>query len=158
MKSEMPYLGIAAPERRSIQKELFSAKPIDGWDVWHDTVLTLWRDAEFREERYAAIGLTGHKLYADHQTRDTLRMYEEMIVTRRLVGLRRRYRRRPPRRATKALPEVDETPDATGSTSADMWKRRSSIICQLSLKADIDLAAAHSTAGHGGREFYPALV
>ena len=36
---------------------------------------------QFREERYAAIDLTGHRLYRAYQRPDTLPLYEDLIVT-----------------------------------------------------------------------------
>jgi 3-methyladenine DNA glycosylase AlkD len=139
MKSEMPYRGVTTPELRRIQKVLIASHPIDGWDAWHDTALLLWRTAEYREERYAAIGVTGAKQYGDYQTRRALPMYEEMIVAgawwdyvdtiagARLGNLIRRY------------PKWMKHRMRQWSTNSDMWKRRSSIICQLGFKADIDL-------------------
>ena len=37
--------------------------PISGQSEWRETVLELWRDAEYREERYAALDLAGAKQY-----------------------------------------------------------------------------------------------
>ncbi len=139
MKSSMPFRGMRSAVSRTIQKAAFARHPLDGWDAWHDTVLALWRGAEYREERYAAIGLSQHGSYADHQTRETLPMYEELIVTgawwdyvdsianHSLGTLLRRY------------PRFTKHGMRQWSTHADMWKRRSSIICQLSFKDDIDL-------------------
>ena len=44
-------------------------------------MLAIWRGARFREERYAAIELTGVRAARGFQTIDALPMYEEMIVT-----------------------------------------------------------------------------
>ena len=49
--------------------------------AWQRDVLDIWRGAEFREERYAAIELTGIRAARPFQTLDALAMYEEMIVT-----------------------------------------------------------------------------
>jgi 3-methyladenine DNA glycosylase AlkD len=139
MKSAMPYFGIQTPELRAICKRLFKAHPIDIADDWRDTCLRLWREARFREERYAAIGLTGVALYRPFQTLDTLPMYEEMIVTgawwdfvdsiasNRLGPLVHSY----PGRMRKEM--------LKWSRGQDMWKRRASILCQLGFKRDTDL-------------------
>jgi len=81
MKSAMPYLGIQTPELRAVCKQFFEAHPIQTAGDWRSTCLRIWREAEFREERYAAIGLTGFRLYRSFQTLNTVAMYEEMIVT-----------------------------------------------------------------------------
>jgi 3-methyladenine DNA glycosylase AlkD len=101
--------------------------------------LYLWRNARFREERYAAIALTRQRRFAAYQTMDALPMYEEMIVTgawwdfvdtiaaHGLGGLLR----------TNKLP-MSRTM-LRCSRSPDMWKRRTSILCQLTFKKDTDL-------------------
>jgi len=74
------------------------------------------------------------------QTLETLPMYEEMIVTgawwdyvddiatHRLGLLLRRY----PSRMKRVM--------RAWSRSPDLWKRRSAILCQITFKADTDLA------------------
>src|SRR6202167_4454515 len=134
MKSAMPYAGIQTPELRAICKRLFAAHPIQTASAWRETCLRIWREAQFREERYAAIGLTGVRLYRSFQTLETLAMYEEMIVngawwdfvdsiaSNRLGALLRAY----PGRMRKTM--------LKWSRCGDMWKRRSAIICQLGFK------------------------
>ena len=72
MKSEMPYLGVSMPVMRNVCRVVFAAHPLASFDAWRDTVLALWRDARYREERYAAIALTGDRRYRDYQTLDAL--------------------------------------------------------------------------------------
>jgi 3-methyladenine DNA glycosylase AlkD len=139
MKSAMPYYGIQTPELRALCKHIFHAHPIQGASAWRDTCLRIWREARFREERYAAIGLTGVHLYSAFQTLETLPMYEEMIVTgawwdyvdsiasNRLGPLLKAY----PTRMRKEM--------LKWSRGKDMWKRRSAILCQLRFKNDTDL-------------------
>jgi 3-methyladenine DNA glycosylase AlkD len=57
MKSEMPFLGVQKPGREEIARAVFAAHPLDGFEAWRDTVLRLWREATYREERYLAIRL-----------------------------------------------------------------------------------------------------
>jgi 3-methyladenine DNA glycosylase AlkD len=139
MKSAMPYRGVTSPVQRALYKELFAAHPLADADAWQSTALELWREARFREERYAAIALTGAKRYDAYQTLDRLPMYEEMITTgawwdyvdeiatHRIALLLRRFPG-PMRSTMRAWSRCD-----------DPWKRRSSIICQVSFKADTDL-------------------
>jgi 3-methyladenine DNA glycosylase AlkD len=144
MKSAMPYLGIQTPELRVICTRLFAAHPIETPEAWRSACLRIWREARFREERYAAIGLTGFRLYGSFQTLETLAMYEEMIVTgawwdfvdtiasKRLGALLRVY---PSRMRTQML---------KWSRCGDLWKRRSAILCQLGFKDDTDLALLYA--------------
>ena len=81
MKSAMPYLGVQTPALREACRLVFSAHPLTSFEDWRDTVLALWRDARYREHRYAALLLTGERRYRDYQTLAALPLYEELIVT-----------------------------------------------------------------------------
>jgi 3-methyladenine DNA glycosylase AlkD len=139
MNSTMPFYGIQTTERRAICKRLFGEFRLASQEEWSSTVLTLWRDAKFREERYAAVELAGYRSYDSFQTLNTLPMYEEMIVTgawwdfvdtiaKDRLGLLLVRSPQPIRR--KML---------QWSKSKNLWKRRSAILCQLGFKAKTDL-------------------
>ena len=55
MKSDMPCLGVQTPALRALCREVFAAHPLRTQARWLDTILSIWRRAEYREERYAAI-------------------------------------------------------------------------------------------------------
>ncbi len=140
MKSSIPYLGVQATPLRAVCKKIFVNHRLPTYEAWRDSCLSLWRKAEFREQRYAALELTGHHFYRDHQNMRALPMYEEMIVTgawwdyvdliasHRLGGLLRSY----PKPMTARMRQW--------SRGKDMWQRRSAILCQLSFKKDTHLA------------------
>jgi 3-methyladenine DNA glycosylase AlkD len=139
MKSEMPYRGAATPERRKACKAIFAKHPMTSFDAWRDSALALWRGAQYREERYAAIALTGLRQYAPYQVLKALPMYEEFIVDgawwdyvdevagHRLSLLLRKY------------PRAMRTRMRAWAKSRNLWKRRSSILCQLRFKHETDL-------------------
>jgi 3-methyladenine DNA glycosylase AlkD len=143
MKSEMPYRGISAPDMRAICKRVFAEYPLSSCDEWRSAVLELWRDARFREERYAAIELVAHRPHRDCRMPDVLPMYEEMIVdgawwdhvdamAHHVGNLLRTH-------------PAQMRPVMRGwSTDKDLWKRRVSIICQVSFKKDTDLDLLYS--------------
>jgi 3-methyladenine DNA glycosylase AlkD len=81
MKSEMPFLGVQKPGRREVARIVFPAYPLEGFEAWRDTVLRLWREATYREERYLAIALARDARHRSHRTTAALPMYEELIVT-----------------------------------------------------------------------------
>ena len=54
MKSAMPFRGIGAPLRRRLTAEAVKAHPCANTDELAATMRVLWREARFREERYAA--------------------------------------------------------------------------------------------------------
>lgn len=139
MKSAMPYHGVHLPEARRIFRRVFADHDLPSAAHWQRDVLGIWRHATHREERYGAIALSGHQRAAAYQTPEALPMYEEMIVTgawwdyvddiasHRIGDLLRQH----PRELREAM--------LAWSRCDDTWKRRTSIICQLSYKTDTDL-------------------
>src|SRR5688572_27840867 len=81
MKSAMPYRGVSAPEQKAIWRRTFAAHPLPSREQWQEVALSLWRDAAFREERYAAIALTALRKYAPYRTMASVPMFQELIVT-----------------------------------------------------------------------------
>jgi 3-methyladenine DNA glycosylase AlkD len=81
MKSAMPYLGVAATPLQRVCKVLFADLHWPDTAAWQADVLTLWRNADYREQRYAAIALTGVRAASEFQTAAALPMYEEMVVS-----------------------------------------------------------------------------
>jgi 3-methyladenine DNA glycosylase AlkD len=138
MKSAMPYRGVKTPELRAICKRVFAEDGPPSREDWRFAVLELWRDARFREERYVAMELAGHKRYVVYRTPDVMPMLEEMIVTgawwdhvdaaAQIVGEMLRSHPKGMRPLMRAW-----------STGDNLWKRRVSIICQISFKKDTDL-------------------
>jgi 3-methyladenine DNA glycosylase AlkD len=156
MKSVMPYLGAPTPQVRDACGAVFTAHVLPDAATWRDTVLTLWREARYREERYAAIELSGCKTYDAYQTIDALPMYEEIITTgawwdyvdvvaiHRIGPLLQRHPQ-PMHRVMRAW-----------ARHPDMWKRRTAILCQLSFKqrTDLDLLYACIEPSIGSGEFF----
>ena len=123
MKSAMPFLGVQKPGREEIARAVFAAHPLEGFDEWRDTVLLLWREATYREERYLAIRLARDRRYREHRTMAALPLYEELIVTGAWWDFVDEV-------AVRLLGELlgDDTAPAQvlrrWATSEDMWKRR----------------------------------
>jgi 3-methyladenine DNA glycosylase AlkD len=153
MKSTMPYYGINLPQVRAITRSVFQGELT--CDDLRDTVLRLWREARFREERYVAQILLAQKRHLACLTPRDMPMLEEMVVTGAWWDL------------------VDELAVVIGdvlsrhpkemrplmrrwSTDANMWKRRVSIICQLKFKreTDLDLLYANIEPNLGDRDFF----
>ncbi|WP_214404307.1 DNA alkylation repair protein [Pseudonocardia lacus] len=139
MKSPMPFRGVPKPARERLLRTLVADHPIDDADELTTVADTLWTEATYREERYLAISLLGHKRYARWAEPGWVPMYRRWIVTgawwdftdeiagRHIGSLLRAYR-----------PEL--TPVLRGWIGdPDRWLRRTSVICQLSAKAETDL-------------------
>jgi 3-methyladenine DNA glycosylase AlkD len=140
MKSAMPFRGVPTPARRRLMNELLAVWAPAGRPVWEATVRTLWDGAEYREERYAAIDVCGHRSVRAWQDAATMRLYEHLIVSGawwdhvdavaiHFVG-----------------PVLRATPDEVRPTirrwvsADDRWLRRSSVIVQNGAKAATDTA------------------
>jgi 3-methyladenine DNA glycosylase AlkD len=156
MKSAMPYHGVPTPISRPLFKRVFEEIDLPDAATWRELVLGLWRGAKFREERYAAIAITGDKRARAFQTTDALPLYEELIVTgawwdyvddiagHRLGELLR------------AQPKAMRKCMLAWSRCDDLWKRRSSIICQLGFKTETDLELLYACIepSIGSKEFF----
>ena len=81
MKSDMPFHGVTVPVVRKIVAERVRARPLLDADVWEQAVLALWRSAERREERYAAVELLNHARHRQWLEPARMAMIEEMVVT-----------------------------------------------------------------------------
>ena len=138
MKSEMLCYGVKKPARVAALTPVFDARPIETWEDLRDTTLELWRKAKFREERYAALDLTRRKEHRDHLVMKAMPMYEEMIVS----GAWWDYVDEIAAQRVWKILESDEKKMAKlmrkWSKDDDMWKRRTSILCQLKRKDRID--------------------
>lgn len=64
----MPYHGVVMPLLRKTRKKLFSDLQWQTESHWQAEVLSLWCQAEFREDRYAALYLAGDKRARIYQT------------------------------------------------------------------------------------------
>lgn len=155
MKSAMPYYGVSLPGIRAICKRVYAEHPPATCVEWKAACLELWRTATFREERYAAIELAGLRKYRECRTPDVLPMYEEMITTgawwdvvdavAHLVG-----------ELLTSHPKEIRPVMRRWSTDAHLWKRRVSIICQVSHKAntDLELLYANIEPNLADRDFF----
>ena len=156
MRSAMPFRGVQTPQLRAACRAVFAEHTLGSFAQWQTTVLALWRDAQYREERYAALALAGDRRYREYRRLDALSMYEEMIVTGawwdyvddlaiHRVGELLRREPGPMRAAMLAW-----------ATDANLWKRRTAILCQVAQKAatDEDLLFACLAPNLGDPDFF----
>ncbi len=139
LKSAMPHHGVKAAPFRAICRAEFAGVALPDRATWQAHVLHLWQHARYREERYAAIELTGVKAARGFQDMTALPLYERLIVegawwdvvdgiASHRLGTLLRHEPVAMRRAMLAWARCD-----------DIWKRRSAIICQLTFKDEVDL-------------------
>ena len=139
MKSAMPYRGVSAPVLKLVCRNAFKAHPLVTAAEWRRVVLDLWRHAEFREERYAAVLLTQARSYREFQTYSSLPLLEEMIVTGAWWDFVDTLAGHNLGDILRADPRKMKPLMRRWARDADMWKRRSAILCQLGLKRETDL-------------------
>lgn len=140
MKSTMPFLGLTSPVRRAVVRPLL-ADPVmrlGSREEWEAVVRRLWDEAEFREERYAALDLLRHRAYRSWHDPHVMPLVEHLVVTGAWWDL------------------VDEVSNVVGDVllvdpegeglrmrewagSDDLWLRRSAIISQLRHQERTDL-------------------
>lgn len=156
MKSEMPYRGVPKPRREQALRPVFAARTLPDQAGWAATVLALWRGAEYREERYAAVDLTGHRAYRAYQRAETLDIYEEMIIAGAWWDYVDEIASRRVGPLLAADPAAIRPVMLRWSRDGDRWRRRTSIICQLSFKAATDLELLYSCidANLDDRDFF----
>jgi 3-methyladenine DNA glycosylase AlkD len=139
MKSAMPYHGVPSPAVKAICKRIFAPLELEDARQWERLVRELWDGARFREERYAALQLAGHRRAREFHTPDAMRLFERLIVegawwdyvddiaSHRVGQVLRDH----PARLKPLL--------RRWSDCENLWKRRTSIICQLGFGKETDL-------------------
>lgn len=155
MRSSMPYRGVTSVPLRALCRKVYDAHPLPDRASWESCVRTLWDDAGYREERYAAMALTSHRLYRAHQDPETLGLYRHLVVSgawwdfvdslaSHNVG------------AILATHPLDVTPTMREwAVDDDLWLRRTAILCQLQRKeaTDVDLLRATLEVNLEGSRF-----
>ena len=131
MKSEMPFHGVTVPVVRKVVAETVRSRPLPDAATWEQAVLALWRLAERREERYAAVELVNHRRHWRWLEPARMAMIEEMVVTGAWwdyvdaiasVAVGQMLNRHPVEIAAQLRRWAGD---------ADIWKRRTAILAQL---------------------------
>jgi 3-methyladenine DNA glycosylase AlkD len=162
MKSAMPYRGITAPElKRVLRPVLGDARLLPRTrGAWESAVRTLWDEARFREERYAAIALARHRVARGWQDVDALALYEHLVVSGAWWDLVDPVAGELVGRVLSSHRE-DATPVVRAWAQADdLWLRRAAVLSQLGHRADTDtdlleeVLDANLEDSRHGREFF----
>ncbi len=138
MKSEMPYLGVSAPLRRRCVRSSCRGSPISSQKQFKATILDLWRNAKFREERYAAVDVLVDKKNADFLDLALLPTVEEMIVSGAWWDYVDPLASHAIGRLLSAHPGRMRRKLLSWSKGKNIWKRRTAILSQLSFGTETD--------------------
>jgi 3-methyladenine DNA glycosylase AlkD len=156
MKSAMPFHGVSNPILRQVCKVMLADVQFSSSADWQAQILEIWRNARFREERYAALHLAGDKRWQAFQTLSAIKMYEELIVTGAWWDYVDGIAAQGIGRILKGYPASMRRKMLFWSKSDDMWKRRTSILCQLTFKKETDLELLYACIepSLASREFF----
>ncbi len=140
MKSEMPFHGVRVPEVRRLTRAILPRHPLPDAEAWQRAVLLLWRKANHREERYAAIEIVLASQHRKWLAPERLPMIDELIVDGAwwdyvdaiaINGLGAMLR---------AHPRQTEPALRRWAGDENHWRRRAAILSQLKFKERTDLA------------------
>ena len=138
MKSQMPFLGVVAPDLRKTAKRVFDDHPLASEAAWLEAMTALWRGARYREERHAAIQLAGHGKYRRWLTPNAVPVLEEMVVTGAWWDFVDTLATHHFGTLLATHPKTMKPLLKRWATDDDMWRRRTAIICQLKFKSATD--------------------
>lgn len=146
MKSQMPYLGAAKTRLTRVVMRMTKAAGPER-EVWLAAATSLWDEARYREERYAALAVlrAGRLMPSDEP------LLRHLIITGAWWDL-------VDETATHLVGPLREDLDIRAwAIDDDMWIRRAAIICQVGKKGrttDPDLLADCITPNTGDRTFW----
>ncbi len=147
---------MVVPQCRRIAAAAFRARPLPDADAWEAAILGLWRQAAFREERYAAIELLNLPRCSRWIKPRRVPLIEELVVT----GAWWDYVDAVAGRAMSTMLAAHLRPTKTllgrWARSDNVWKRRTAILAQLRSKqaTDTKLLADVIESSIGEGEFF----
>jgi len=153
MKSALPFYGIEAPLRRRLTAAVVKAIPLTDIHALRDTMLTLWRSARFREERYAAMELARVGTNAKLLGLDLVPVYETMITEGAWWDICDDISGTAIAHLLAAHPRQMKPRLRRWARGGNPWLRRAAILCQRRLKSDFDATLLYDcilpSIGHG---------
>jgi 3-methyladenine DNA glycosylase AlkD len=145
MKSALPCYGIKAPLRRRLTAGLVRTLPLPDTAALTDAMRTLWRQARFREERYAAMELARVGPHRKLLDVSMLPLYEEMIASGAWWDYCDDIS------AGAVAPLLQQHPRSVKpllrrwARGDNLWLRRAAFLCQRGLKHDFDAVLFYDT-------------
>jgi 3-methyladenine DNA glycosylase AlkD len=160
MKSALPFRGVSSVPLRAITREVVAAHPLPDRASWQAAVLELWDGAAYREERYAALAVAGHRLYRGYRDPGSLPLYRHLVVTGAWWDLVDTIAAQHVGEVLGRFP-AEVTPAVRAwAVDEDLWLRRTAVLCQLKRKGDTDVDLLRFALEHNledslhGREFF----
>ena len=137
MKSALPFYGIPAPLRRRLTAAVVKAHPLPDTAALARAMLSLWRGARFREERYAALDIA--RMDRHHpkllRSRAILPVLQEMIVSGAWWDLADDISGDALGQLLEYFPQEVKPVLRRWTQGDDLWLRRAAMLCQRKLRA-----------------------
>ena len=148
MRSNTPFYGLTAGVSRALAKQTFDRYPIESARLWQAQVLGLWRGAKAREERHAAIELAIYKPYRQWLTADAWEMLDELVITGAwwdfIDAIAPNHHAWLLANEPKVIkPKLRAY--ASDTSTAEVWRRRVALLCQLKAKHNTDEALLYGS-------------
>ena len=156
MKSSMPFMGVRVPVMRKTARAVFDRHPPAGAVQWRATIRALWREARYREERYAAVELALHRPFLRWLTVESVPLLEALIVDGAWWDYVDRIAPAGLGHVLSAEPEPMGVTMRGWAGDENIWRRRAALLCQLGLKDGTDLVLLYDCieACMGHRAFF----
>lgn len=162
MKSQLPFRGLTTPLLRATLRPILndSAYPLDDRAVWEATIRMLWDEAAYREERYAALALAGHRRSRPFRDVEALSLYADLVRSGAWWDLVDDLATHHVAPVLQEDPVLATPIVQAWATDEDMWLRRTAILSQLLAKGATDTAllehalTANLPGSRFGAEFF----
>jgi 3-methyladenine DNA glycosylase AlkD len=138
MKSALPFHGIHTPARRQLCTEAIKAQPAPDSETLAATMLQLWREAQFREERYAAMELARVGPHKAWLALPLLPVFEEMIASGAWWDFCDDISSEAIGKLLERHPAAMKPVLRRWAEGSDLWLRRAAMLCQRQLKTSFD--------------------
>jgi 3-methyladenine DNA glycosylase AlkD len=131
MKSAMPFLGVTKPARVAALRPVFATHPPQERATWEASVRALYDDADYREERYAALALLAVRPARAWHDPDLVPLLEHLVVAGAWWDLVDEVAAQHVAPLHRAHPAVMADVLRRWSVHDDLWLRRTAILGQL---------------------------
>lgn len=141
MKSAMPFRGLTSPMLRATLRPLLAdpAHRLADRAEWEAALRCLWDDAAYREERYAALALAGHRTYrAWAREVASVPLLRHLVVTGAWWDYVDEIASHRIGDILRAHPGTEADRMRQWARDPDLWVRRTAILSQLSSKDELD--------------------
>ena len=149
-------MGVRVPVMRKTARAVFERYPPVCADNWRATILALWREATYREQRYAAVELAVHRPFLRWLNMDSVPLLDEIIVDGAWWDYVDRIAPAGLGRVLSTEPKPMSSVVRGWARDENIWRRRAALLCQLGFKEDTDPALLYDCIGAcmGHREFF----